>query len=226
MMGKSCIVMFVKYPLAGQVKTRLAAELEGGFVVSLYAAFVEDLVASLRRSGHLFRLAFTPADRGEEMAERFGGCDLIPQEGADLGDRLKSAFLRCFADGYAGVVIIGSDSPDLPPEIFTEAIAALENREAIIGPAADGGYYLIGFKKETFTPGVFADIAWGTGQVFAQTMAHLERAGIDAQQLPVRRDVDTLDDLRDLVHRHKKTPFAASRTMSCLKASGPPALFR
>ncbi|MDA8125275.1 MAG: TIGR04282 family arsenosugar biosynthesis glycosyltransferase [Deltaproteobacteria bacterium] len=220
MIVERCIVMFVKLPREGEVKTRLAADLAGGFVVSLYEAFVADLTAVLRRSGHPFRLAFTPPDRGDEIAARFGDCPLIPQEGADLGERLKNAFQRSFADGYDRVVIIGSDSPDLPEESFSEAFRALDRRDAVIGPAADGGYYLIGFRKETFSPVVFDGIAWGTEQVFGQTMAHLKRAGRSVRRLPVRRDVDTPDDLRALLERHRDTPFAASRTMACLKAHG------
>jgi rSAM/selenodomain-associated transferase 1 len=224
-MERRCIVMFMKYPEKGQVKSRLSPAIDEGFVVSLYEAFVTDLLATLKQSGHPFRLAFAPADREEEIARRFGYCDLIPQMGADLGERMKNAFWSCFADGFTAAVIIGSDSPDLTPEIFTEAFAALEDRDAVIGPAADGGYYLIGFRKETFVPGAFEGIAWSKDRVFAETADRLDQAGLITHRLPRWRDVDTPEDLRDLFHRHQDSPFSQSRTMTCLEAARRAALF-
>ena len=138
---------------------------------------------------------------------------------------MKNAFQRCFSDGFASVVLIGSDIPDLPPEIFAEAFAALDNSGAVIGPAADGGYYLIGFRKETFVPEVFGGIAWSTGTVFAETWPVWSRAGVGVHRLPLWRDVDTPEDLRDLIRRHRDTPFARSRTMACLAAANPAGLF-
>jgi glycosyltransferase A (GT-A) superfamily protein (DUF2064 family) len=138
---------------------------------------------------------------------------------------MKNAFRDCFADGFTAVVVIGSDIPDLPPEIFAEAFAALESQGAVIGPAADGGYYLIGFRKETFVPGMFEGIAWSTERVLTETLERLVRAGLGVHRLPPRRDVDTVDDLRDLVRRHRDTPFARSLTMACLAAARPAALF-
>jgi rSAM/selenodomain-associated transferase 1 len=222
---KRCIVMFVKYPEKGAVKSRLAPALDEGLIVSLYESFVIDLLATLERSGNPFRIAFTPADRKEEIFRRFGRCAGSPQIGADLGERMKNLFGDCFADGFDSVVVIGSDIPDLPPEIFAEAFAALERKGAVIGPAADGGYYLIGFRKETFVPAAFEGITWSTGTVFAETIARLERAGVGVHRLSSRRDVDTVDDLRDLVRRHRDTPFARSRTMACLAAVRPAGLF-
>jgi glycosyltransferase A (GT-A) superfamily protein (DUF2064 family) len=138
---------------------------------------------------------------------------------------MKNCFQRCFADGFSQVVIIGSDIPDLPPETFAEAFTALERRDAVIGPAVDGGYYLVGFREETFIPEAFEGIAWSTEGVFAETLERLIRAGVGVHRLPSRRDVDTPEDLRDLVRRNRNTPFARSRTMACLAAARPAALF-
>jgi uncharacterized protein len=220
-----CIVIFVRYPEMGAVKSRLAPVLDERLIVALYESFVVDLLATLEKSGHPFRIVYTPADRREEISCRFGRRDGFAQTGADLGERMKNCFQRCFADGFSSVVIIGSDIPDLPPEIFAESFAAMESRGAVIGPAADGGYYLIGFREETFVPGVFEGIAWSTEGVFAETLERLVRAGVGVQRLPCRRDVDTLEDLQDLVHRNRNTPFARSRTMACLAAARPAALF-
>jgi len=220
-----CIVIFVRYPEKGAVKSRLAPALDEGLIVALYESFVVDLLATLEASGHPFRIAFTPADRGEEIFRRFGRHDGFPQTGADLGERMKNCFQRCFADGFSQAVIIGSDIPDLPPEIFAEAFTALETGGAVIGPAADGGYYLIGFREETFVPEVFEGIAWSTEGVFAETLERLARAGVGVHRLPCLRDVDTPEDLRDLVRRNRDTPFTQSRTMACLAAARPVSLF-
>ena len=222
---KHCIVIFVRYPEKGAVKSRLVPVLDEGLIVSLYESFVSDLLATLESSGHPFRIAFTPEERAEGIFRRFGRHDGFAQTGADLGERMKDAFQRCFADGFDSVVLIGSDIPDLPPEIFGEAFAALETRGAVIGPAADGGYYLIGFREETFVPGVFEGIAWSTAGVFAATLERLARAGVGVHRLPRRRDVDTPEDLRDLIRRNRDTPFARSRTMACLAAIHPAGLY-
>ncbi len=217
---KRCITMFVKCPEKGGVKSRLAPALDDASILALYESFVADLLATLRQIGQPYRIAFTPADHQEEIIRRFGRCDSFPQIGVDLGERMENTFKRCFADGFTAVVLIGSDIPDLPPEILTEAFAALDTRGAVIGPAVDGGYYLIGFRKEMFVPGVFTGISWSTDAVLPETMARLARAGIGIHRLPPWRDVDTPEDLQDLVRRNRDTPFARSRTMRCLAAGG------
>ncbi len=215
---KRCITMFVKCPEKGGVKSRLAPALDDASIVALYEAFVADLLVTLKQSGYPYRLAFTPPDRKTEIIRRFGRCDSLPQIGADLGERMGHAFERCFADGFTAVILIGSDIPDLPTAILTEAFAALDARGAVIGPAVDGGYYLIGFTKERFAPGVFTGISWSTDAVLRETMARLERAGIGIHRLPPWRDVDTPEDLEDLIRRSRDTPFAQSQTMRCLAA--------
>ncbi|MBE0558756.1 MAG: DUF2064 domain-containing protein, partial [Proteobacteria bacterium] len=124
---KRCIVIFVRYPEKGVAKSRLAPVLDEGLVVSLYEAFVSDLLATLEGSGYPFCIAFTPAEREGDIFRRFGRHEGFPQAGADLGERMKNAFQRCFSDGFTSVVLIGSDIPDLPAEIFAEAFGVLGN---------------------------------------------------------------------------------------------------
>jgi uncharacterized protein len=224
-MEKRCIVLFVKCPERGKVKTRLSPVLEEGLVVSLYGAFVADLLETIRGTALPFRIAFTPGDREATIVRRFGGGDRFPQAGADLGERMKNAFERCFADGFGAVVLIGSDIPDLPAEAFREAFAALERRGAVIGPTVDGGYGLIGFRKDAFVPGVFEGVPWSTGRVLAVTLEKLAQAGTAVHRLPPWRDVDTPEDLLDLWNRHRDTPFACSRTIAFLRAARPALLF-
>ena len=212
----ACIVLFVRFPEKGAVKTRLAPLLDGEDLVALYHAFVADLLATLEKCGYPFRIAFTPAEREADMVRLFGRYELFPQAGPDLGVRMGNAFRRCFSAGFDRVVLIGSDIPDLPPEILTESLAALDGHDAVIGPALDGGYYLIGFRRETFRPEAFAEIVWGTGEVCIRTRERLSRMGSRVRLLAPWRDVDTPEDLRDLVRRSRGSPFARSQTMAWL----------
>jgi glycosyltransferase A (GT-A) superfamily protein (DUF2064 family) len=108
--------------------------------------------------------------------------------------------------GYKRVVLIGSDIPDLPMKYIEEAFQSLKRMDAVIGPAYDGGYYLIGFKDKTFSPQVFEGIAWGTTSVFDETMKKLNRFGRAVHTLPWQRDIDTAEDLRYLKGRLSPNP--------------------
>ncbi len=111
---------------------------------------------------------------------------------------MRNGFIDGFAMGYRRVVLIGSDIPDLPLKFIAEAFSALEEKDAVIGPAYDGGYYLIGFKKPTFVPEVFERVAWGTQTVFEATMKVLKGLSQRVQILKPLRDIDTVDDLKNL----------------------------
>jgi glycosyltransferase A (GT-A) superfamily protein (DUF2064 family) len=111
---------------------------------------------------------------------------------------MRNGFIDGFAMGYKRVVLIGSDIPDLPLGSIREAFASLGKKDVVIGPAYDGGYYLIGFKDKTFCPQVFEGIAWGTQTVFDETMKKLKRLRRAVHILPYQRDIDAVEDLRNL----------------------------
>ena len=123
---------------------------------------------------------------------------------------------RAFSEGASRAVLIGSDIPDLPPKLLNDALASLLENNAAIGPAKDGGYYLIGFRSETFHPDIFRGIAWSTDTVFSRTMQIFEQAHQKVSLLPPWRDVDTIDDLKDLMSRNRNGGFSDSRTMDYL----------
>jgi rSAM/selenodomain-associated transferase 2/rSAM/selenodomain-associated transferase 1 len=116
-----------------------------------------------------------------------------PQCEGDLGQRMERAFDESFREGATATVIIGSDCPTLTPESLASAFESLEKYPAVIGPAADGGYYLIGLTR--LVPGLFHDVAWGTESVFARSMQILERTGTKHALLEMLNDVDRPDDL-------------------------------
>jgi len=126
---------------------------------------------------------------------------------------MKSAFKTVFSQGTRSALLIGSDSPDLPGLIIDEALTFLKDHDAVMGPSCDGGYYLIGFRAETFLPHAFDEIPWSTEEVFVQTMDVLGKANLRVHILPKWRDIDTLDDLEVLFHASQNKSFAKSATM-------------
>ncbi len=217
MKNDALILFFVKYPEPGEVKTRLAASIGADKAAELYGNFVLDLLAKLQSTRLPFAICFYPAQKKELlMGWLGGGYEYILQRGADVGERMAAAFLDAFAGGRSRVVLIGSDFPDLPQSFLEESLAALSTHDAVIGPAMDGGYYLIGFRDRTFSAQVFEGMQWGTEGVFRQTLSILKDHRKRVYVLPVWNDIDTIEDLRQLVKRSESSGFAASKTMSFL----------
>lgn len=190
------ILIFARYPKAGVVKTRLARSLGSVKAAMLYRNFVQDIIATVKTTGFSFTVCYTPPESGN-LFRRWLGEELSysPQNGTDLGERMKNAFTGAFSHGEENVLLIGSDIPDLTADLLSEAVNSLERYDAVLGPAIDGGYYLIGFRKDTFVPGVFSGIEWSTGSVFTVTMRLMKKAGLSVRLLPALRDVDTIEDL-------------------------------
>ncbi|MGZ6209682.1 MAG: TIGR04282 family arsenosugar biosynthesis glycosyltransferase [Syntrophales bacterium] len=216
-----CLIMFVRFPGQGQVKSRLAKDIGEEQATNLYRCFVEDLLERFSKEPYRLCLAFHPREIEHEMKEMLGhNFSYIPQTGGDLGERMKLAFLRCFSEGARSVVLIGSDIPDLPARIVDEAFRALDKYGTVIGPSLDGGYYLLGFRQETFNEGIFARLPWGAETVFQQTMNILHMAGALVHVLPVWWDIDKHEDIAVLIKNSKDTGFTDSKTMLYLKAIG------
>jgi rSAM/selenodomain-associated transferase 1 len=190
------ILVFVRAPEAGRVKTRLAAEIGDEAALRVYRRLAEHAVAEARALGPdvALRIHFTPAEGGDRVREWLGAdAAYLPQEDGDLGARMRAAFEAAFAAGHPRVVIIGSDLPDLSAEVLRRALRLLDSHPAVLGPAADGGYYLLGLRE--MVPGVFDGIAWSTDSVLAATLARLAAAGCQPAMLEPLRDVDVVADL-------------------------------
>ncbi len=214
---KRCVILFARAPEKGRVKSRLAAAIGEEAVLEIYKDFVAAVVETLKAGRYPFRIAVHPQDATASMRHWLGNhLVYLPQTGKDLGERMKNAFVRVFSEGVEQAVIIGSDIPDLPNEVIHEAFESLEKNDAAIGPALDGGYYLIGFNARTFLPGAFDGIPWSTEAVFSDTMRVLERSSLTVHQLLPWRDVDTLDDLHDLATRNEERGPGPSIALSAL----------
>jgi rSAM/selenodomain-associated transferase 1 len=204
--------VFLKAPRIGFAKTRLARGIGPRRALSLYRAFARDQLEWLAgfpcaerqiqftpRSGRKACLALLPpGGRGAFRA--------VPQAGGDLGRRLRAAFAAAFRGGARRVVAVGTDAPLLSPGILARAFRCLARKDLVLGPARDGGYYLIGLGRHV--PRLFRSIPWSSGKVLAATLARAREAGLAAAILPALGDIDSAADvaaLREDLRRARRT---------------------
>jgi rSAM/selenodomain-associated transferase 1 len=185
--------LFAKQPRAGEVKTRLAAATSPAWAARVATAFLQDAVERLSRVNARRVLAHAPAQAGPWFAglvqERFL---LTPQEDGDLGQRMAAFIGGELAAGSRAVVLVGADSPNLPLSFIEQAFTGLERCDVVLGPATDGGYYLVGCAGRV--PPIFNGISWSSPRVLADTVARLADTGDQLAVLPPWYDVDTIED--------------------------------
>jgi rSAM/selenodomain-associated transferase 1 len=193
--------IFAKYWQPGQVKTRLAADIGFQPAARLHRLSLETLLERFSGVADRRVLAFAPAERAGDFAALVeahdpsgaGHWSLERQAAGDLGMRMQHYFASAFARGARRVVLIGSDSPTLADSFVAEAFNRLTTADAVVGPTADGGYYLIGLSR--WVPGLFDNVAWSTPAVMRHTLERLGSARCSYHILPSWYDVDTLADL-------------------------------
>lgn len=220
-LSQKCVLLFIRAPELGKVKTRLEKQLDAPSVLSLYKCFVEDIITTLKKSGHEVIIFFWPPEKKEIVKHWLGASTSYqPQNGHSLGDRMRNAFASVFDKGVKQAVLIGSDFPDLDKQIVMEAFDALIAEDVVVGPAEDGGYYLIGFRNHGFNPDVFSDIEWGSSQVFEQTQKRIQGNNLSQHVLPLWYDIDVYDDLVAFYHRNHSLGNTQLKTMTLLKRFG------
>ncbi len=213
-MTKDALIVFLKSPEHGWVKTRLAARLGNDVALGLYLAFLEDL-ADLARS--FVEKTFVVYDGIEENPpQAFAGMPFFKQRGADMGEKMASALADVFKMGFDRAVLIGSDLPDLPANHLHQALKKLADTPLVLGPATDGGYYLIGCRKETFSRALFSDIHWSGPTVLSETLARAYAVGLQTALIDPWPDIDTVEDLKRFYLRNAQTG-RAPHTMQFLK---------
>lgn len=192
------LIIFVKKPVAGQVKTRLAVHIGEAAALRIYQALLEhtrEVVSELNAERYVY---YSPdidqSDKWNEIA-----CTKMLQQGNHLGERMKNAFEEIFSKAHSSALIIGSDCPGLTPAIIEEAFVLLKTHDVVAGPAADGGYYLIGMKN--LYPELFKGISWSTPDVFKQTLFKIKSLKASYALLPVLSDIDRPEDLTDELKR-------------------------
>jgi len=190
------IVIFIKYPAPGKVKTRLGAEIGAELAARVYRLFL-GLTFDLARgsSAHQFLVACEPAERLAEFRKIIPPAFIpFPQRGEDLGRRMHHAFEYAFSHDAHQVIVLGSDSPTLPSAFLDEAFVRLQSCDLVLGPAEDGGYYLIGLKTPKLE--LFENIKWSSEAVLHTTLQRARELKLRHYLLPTWYDVDDLKTLR------------------------------
>ena len=190
--SKNLIIIFTRNPELGKVKTRLAKIIGEESALNIYTFLLEHTEKTIRN---------IDSDKAVYYSEKVIENDIWDnpmykkclQEGEDLGQRMLHAFQNAFLNNYEKVVIVGSDLFDLKEKYILEAFQKLERRDVVIGPAEDGGYYLLGMKS--LHAEVFKDKEWGTASVFKDTMKDLQKFKI--HQLEKLNDIDTFEDMEN-----------------------------
>jgi rSAM/selenodomain-associated transferase 1 len=192
------IVIMAREPIPNQVKTRLTPQLDPETAAKLYHNFLRDRIAQVDSiEGPKKKVAFTPDTAEPFFSELVPmGFSLIPQLGADLGERLTNISSTLFDQGFNKIVLMDSDSPNLPSKLIIEAFERLDSEEVVLGPCEDGGYYLIGMT--TKMPELFKNIPWSTQRVTKVTKDHASKYGITISMLEKWYDVDTYQELLQL----------------------------
>jgi uncharacterized protein len=204
-MSESALIIFFKNPEAGKVKTRLMPLFSAEECMALYACFVDDIfrrLATLNEKKHGFEII--PFISGglshAELAKLFSELGLQPeiQRGSGLGERMNNAFEACFNKGFRSVVILGTDSPDVPDAYLTAAMESLQRTTptCVIGAADDGGFYLFG--TNTRYPQVFHNVEYSSADTYRQTLKQLCALPAEISLIPRWYDVDEPEDVRRL----------------------------
>lgn len=192
-MEKNLLMIFIKNPIEGDVKTRLAASVGSANALQVYKKLLrhtQDVAEQLDCDRQLWYS--TMIDRRDSWDDEH--FDKKLQQGDDLGERMSAAFREAFDDGYEKVVIIGSDCPDLAPHHIKKAFEELASNDAVIGPSKDGGYYLLALTN--FHPELFSGVAWSTPEVYEKTKEFFGQLGLSFSTLEMLNDIDTLEDLK------------------------------
>lgn len=197
------LLVFARIPEKHRVKTRLAADIGADRALEIYRAMVEDVLEGIGECDDELdvELAWTASTEieGAAIAALSGNRNPVMQSGRDLGERLVVAFSeRVVFQPTEAIVAIGVDDPAITREHVLCAFRLLESCEWVVGPAADGGYYLIGCRAGAFHPSVFEKIDWGTSRVFGQTEESIRALGATLAVLPQRFDLDLAEDLERL----------------------------
>jgi uncharacterized protein len=194
------LLIFTRYPEPGTTKTRLIPVLGKEGAANLHRLMANKTIAralSLENSGRL-SVEIYYADGSQKLMQDWLGPDFIyhNQGQGDLGTRMAAAFQNSFDSGIDKVAIIGTDCPDLKAEIIAKAFDELDRSDLVLGPAKDGGYYLIGLCRSL--PELFSGINWGTDEVLAQTRTIAQKLELNIAELPTLTDIDRPEDLFDL----------------------------
>lgn len=189
-MQENALIVFAREPVLGKVKTRLAATIGDEAALRIYIRLLthtREVAMQVHCDTHVFLTAPPVGRFWQDFSMHL-------QADGDLGDKMHNAFSKLFGHCYHNVIIIGSDCPGLDAAIVEQAFAALADNDIVLGPAADGGYYLLGMKR--LHNALFRCKSWSTDTVCAETLDDIAKAGLSVALLPELSDIDTEEDLK------------------------------
>ncbi|MDA8429131.1 MAG: TIGR04282 family arsenosugar biosynthesis glycosyltransferase [Geobacteraceae bacterium] len=190
------VALFVRHPVPGRVKTRLACDLGDGDACDLYRAIVADIIENIKACDLPLYVFHDGAAAGGLPLEWLNAAEgVISQAGDSLGERMTAAFEYLFSIGRERVVLAGSDIPGIDAQLLRSAIASIAEHEMAFSPAFDGGYGLVASNKEGFRVAIFQNIPWSTSGVLEMTLERCQAEGVSYTLLDPRQDIDTLKDI-------------------------------
>ena|SRR5580700_2043724 len=212
MSGSRALLLFAKTPKPGKVKTRLMAAVSADVAAALHAACIEDTLRFVRKTRGCDAFVFAAGGTSyfRKLVKKMGSgvrVRVLPQRGSDLGARMENAFRKCFAMGFREVVVIGTDTPWMGVERVRRAFTELKRNDVVIGPAEDGGYYLLGMRK--MVAEIFQGIPWGTERVLELTLEVIAEQKVRGKLLRRDFDLDRPEDLKRAAGMLKRRPRVA-----------------
>ncbi len=204
-MMRNALIIFIKYPEPGKVKTRLAKSVGFKRAAEMYRSLVEKNIAEIRpllNSTCDCWIAYDPPDFENQMRQWLSDdFSFLAQHGEDLTQRLTNAYSEILSHGYKSVAVLGSDTLGLRRELIEKTFHGLKTYDIVVGPAKDGGYYLIGMN--TFSSKIFEDISWSTDKVMAQTLTKIRDLKWDHFLLDELDDLDEIKNAEEQNMREK-----------------------
>lgn len=193
---KEILLVFLRAPEKGRVKTRLARDIGDSRALALYKTLVDFTLTAASAGFRETWICYFPMDKKDLITDWLGGeYTFLAQSGRDLGRRMANAMAAAFDDGADRVVLVGTDIPQIRASHIDQAFGALIEKDVVLGPSEDGGYWLVGCRSPGVLPAIFQARVWGSDSVFSSTVEDCCHAGLAWEKLAVLRDVDTVEDL-------------------------------
>jgi hypothetical protein len=192
---KELIIVFAKAPALGKVKTRLAKAIGQQKALSVYKKLIGHTFDILQKVPQQKLLAYSGDKKNIELLGNVSASLVSQSESENLGERMYDAMAYGFRQSFASICLIGSDIYELTPAIIETAFDLLKRHDLVLGPASDGGYYLIGLHRNYIE--LFTDISWGTDQVLAQTIQRADKLKLSIALLAELNDIDELEDIKE-----------------------------
>ena len=190
---RDALIIFIKNPVIGKVKTRLAATVGNDLALEIYKKLIEHTLSIIKNVNADKYIFFS-----ERIDDNIGDSNIFfkkVQTGFDLGEKMKNAFEKLFKNNYESICIIGTDCPGITKNTFEEAFTKLKKNNVVIGPAEDGGYYLLCINK--FNDNLFNNVNWSTAEVLQTTIERCKENDLSFSLLDILSDID---EEKDLIH--------------------------